>query len=81
MSILVLWQSQEEKDAAKAKEEETKQEIQRLTDELTVLNQQTFRNKHMREVRVPHAHKAKRGSAHELSIWAFPSGNIRLLID
>ncbi len=50
LALTVLWQTQEEKDAEKAKEEETKQEIQRLTDELTVLNQQTFRNKRMREV-------------------------------
>eukprot|EP00903_Cladosiphon_okamuranus_P006879 g6699.t1 len=41
--------TQEEKDDAKAKQEKVKQDIQRLTDELTVLNQQTFRNNRMRE--------------------------------
>ena len=51
-TVQILWQTQEEKDAAKAKQEKTKQEIQRLTDELTVLNQQASRYKHMREVRV-----------------------------
>ncbi|CAN0195768.1 unnamed protein product [Ectocarpus sp. 6 AP-2014] len=41
--------TQEEEDAAKDREEKRKQDIQRLTDELTVLNQQSSRNMHMRE--------------------------------
>ncbi|CAB1110606.1 unnamed protein product [Ectocarpus sp. CCAP 1310/34] len=43
--------TQEEEDAAKARTEDCKQDIQRLTDELTVLNQQSSRNSRMREVR------------------------------
>ncbi|CBN77797.1 conserved unknown protein [Ectocarpus siliculosus] len=42
--------TQEEEDAAKARREKYKQDIQRLTDELTVLNQQSSRNSRMREV-------------------------------
>ncbi|CBN77799.1 conserved unknown protein [Ectocarpus siliculosus] len=42
--------TQEERDTAKAGEEKRKQDIQKLTDELTVLNQQSSRNSHVREV-------------------------------
>ncbi|CAM9649156.1 unnamed protein product [Pylaiella littoralis] len=40
--------TQEEKDEAKAKEEKLKQDIQRLSDEITTLKQESSRNKHMR---------------------------------
>eukprot|EP00903_Cladosiphon_okamuranus_P006877 g6698.t1 len=40
--------TQEEKDEANARQQKAKQEIQRLTDELTVVNQQSHRNKLMR---------------------------------
>lgn len=50
----LLGQSEEEKDAAKRREEKLKQDIQRLTDELAVLKQQSARNKLMREVMLTH---------------------------
>ncbi|CAM9353479.1 unnamed protein product [Ectocarpus fasciculatus] len=55
--------TQEERNAAKAREEKRKQDIQRLTDELTVLNQQSSRNSHMREYADSFAERAMTATA------------------
>ncbi|CAN0148720.1 unnamed protein product, partial [Ectocarpus sp. 4 AP-2014] len=53
----------EEEDAAKARREKYKQDIQRLTDELTVLNQQLSRNSRMREYADRFAERAMTATA------------------
>ncbi|CAN0048331.1 unnamed protein product [Ectocarpus sp. 12 AP-2014] len=55
--------TQEERDAAKAGEEKRKQDIQKLTDELTVLNQQSSRNSHVREYADRFAERAMTATA------------------
>ncbi|CAN0144949.1 unnamed protein product, partial [Ectocarpus sp. 4 AP-2014] len=55
--------TQEERDATKAGEEKRKQDIQKLTDELTVLNQQSSRNSHVREYADRFAERAMTATA------------------
>ncbi|CAM9377083.1 unnamed protein product [Ectocarpus sp. 6 AP-2014] len=57
--------TQEERDTAKAGEEKRKQDIQKLTDELTVLNQQSSRNSHVREYADRFAERAMTATAGE----------------